>query len=129
MSEPISGSAGKQQQAAEAVTQPMAVVADLPPGLALPEIGPAEQYLVDVYDRTYAKLPGKCAQRRSWAVREAQAAQEAGDERRAADAARHAACYQAVLDKHERCRRCGRPLRHPLSIARRIGPECWEKEP
>lgn len=27
-----------------------------------------------------------------------------------------------------RCRRCGRPLRNPLSRLRGIGPSCWEKE-
>lgn len=37
--------------------------------------------------------------------------------------------YNLVLDALVRCRRCGRELSHPVSIARRIGPECWEKSP
>lgn len=36
--------------------------------------------------------------------------------------------YNAVLDELEHCRRCGRPLTNPESVARRIGPECWAKE-
>lgn len=32
-----------------------------------------------------------------------------------------------ALDATHRCRRCGRHLRDPESIARRIGPECWTK--
>lgn len=37
--------------------------------------------------------------------------------------------YNAVLDELVRCRRCGHPLSKPESVARRIGPECWAKEP
>lgn len=33
-----------------------------------------------------------------------------------------------LLDELVCCRRCGRPLRHPVSVARHIGPECWDKE-
>ncbi len=34
----------------------------------------------------------------------------------------------AALDGAVRCRRCGRRLRDKTSVARRIGPECVEKE-
>lgn len=37
--------------------------------------------------------------------------------------------YHHVLDTLVCCRRCGRPLTHPVSVARKIGPECWEKPP
>lgn len=130
MVEPISGSAGKQQLAGQAITQPMAkVVGACPlPGLALPEIGPAEQFLVDLYDRTYGRLPTKGARKLAWALVAATQASEGGDTRAASEALRHAAALQAVLDKHKRCRRCGRELRNDVSVARGIGPECWGKE-
>lgn len=95
---------------------------------ALPEIGPAEQYLVDLYDRTYSRLPWKkAAERYRWALQEARQAIQQGDEKRATETARNAAALQAVLDKHTRCRRCGRHLHHPASVAAGIGPECKGK--
>lgn len=35
--------------------------------------------------------------------------------------------FNTLLDELERCRLCGRPLSHPVSVARHIGPECWDK--
>lgn len=37
--------------------------------------------------------------------------------------------YHAVLDELVCCRRCGRQLTNPESVARRIGPECIQKSP
>lgn len=34
---------------------------------------------------------------------------------------------EAILDAQVRCRDCGRPLRDPASVARKIGPDCLEK--
>lgn len=95
---------------------------------ALPEIGPAEQYLVDLYERAYGRLPALAARRHRWALHDAERAAQAGDERRAEQAARDAAALRAVLDKHHRCRRCGRALHHPDSIALKVGPECAGRE-
>lgn len=35
---------------------------------------------------------------------------------------------EAELDHRARCRECGRALRDPDSVARRIGPECYRKD-
>ena len=122
MAGPMPGRAGQRE--GETIPGGLTLV----PDLALPEIGPAEEFLVDLFDKTYGKLPIKGAARLRWAVEEHQAAEARGDSKRAEELLRHAAALQAVLDKHARCRRCGRDLKRPESIARRVGPECLNKE-
>lgn len=39
-----------------------------------------------------------------------------------------AARAERWLDAHDRCRRCGRALENPESVARHVGPECWSKQ-
>jgi hypothetical protein len=94
---------------------------------ALPETGRPEQFLIDLYERTYRNTPYKAAQRHRWALHDARQALLEGDQRRAEHSTRTAAAIQAVLDKQVRCRRCGRHLEKPESVARGIGPECHGK--
>jgi hypothetical protein len=56
------------------------------------------------------------------------AALAVGDDDLAAEAARIAAHFEGLLDSRSRCRRCGRALTDPTSVARGIGPECWARE-
>ncbi len=94
-----------------------------------------------VYDRTYGSTPGKAARRlmaAAVALEEAEAALEkavaGGDDQEAeklqdkvAEIARQVDALQGVLDRRARCRRCGRALKDPVSVARQIGPECLNK--
>lgn len=77
---------------------------------------------------------------RSYATRPQLAAKKAADHQLRALAAMHAGAlddavahwdradeYHDVLDALVRCRRCGRELTHPASVAVRIGPECAAK--
>lgn len=41
---------------------------------------------------------------------------------------RQALALEAVLAKRGRCRRCGRELTNPVSIARGVGPECYGRQ-
>ena len=50
-----------------------------------------------------------------------------GDDTTAAEAARAAGVFEGLLDGEVRCRRCGRRLTDPTSIARTIGPECFSR--
>lgn len=79
------------------------------------------------YGLTYGRHPRKAAQALQRARRHAQEARQAGDQAVAEEYEEIGDALEAILAKNERCRRCGRELRHPASIAAGIGPECSER--
>jgi hypothetical protein len=81
------------------------------------------------YARTYGHRPVKAALKLAWVVEQCRRARARGDQREADqwDAARGQ--LEALLDGLHRCRRCGRELWDPDSVAAGIGPECARGTP
>jgi hypothetical protein len=79
------------------------------------------------YARTYGRRPGKAAQKLAWVAEQCRRARARGDQTEADqwDAARGE--LEALLARIGACRRCGRLLRDPVSVAAGIGPECRRK--
>lgn len=63
---------------------------------------------------------------RTLAYCEAALADDTSEDRRAALEAK-ADVMRTWLDGHICCRRCGRPLTDPDSVARRLGPDCAQR--
>lgn len=72
----------------------------------------------------YRTRPALAAHRLDWVRRQAQAARQRGDQTEAEQFEEVAAMLEAALGELVCCRRCGRHLTHPTSIAAGIGPEC-----
>jgi len=88
-------------------------------------MGFTHEQLVDAY----RKRPGLAAEAAARHRHMAEAARAAGELAQAVHHWDRVDDYHAVLDELVRCRRCGRQLTDPISIDRRIGPECRIKEP
>lgn len=80
------------------------------------------------YVATYAHHPGKAAEAVRRARAQAQQARQEGDREAATAWEEVGDALEAELGRTGRCRRCGRTLRHPSSVAAGIGPECVGKE-
>lgn len=79
--------------------------------------------------KAYRARPGRAADAAERHRYMAEAARQAGELNQAVHHWDRVDMYNAVLDELVACRRCGRPLTHPVSISRHIGPECLSKEP
>lgn len=82
----------------------------------------------DLHTSMYAKRPGLAARRLAWYEANLSKAIADGDDDRAEALAAAADQFRRLLAGLERCRRCGRELKNPVSILAGIGPECSGKE-
>jgi hypothetical protein len=85
---------------------------------------PSFESLVKAYERR----PGLAAQKAAWHRQQAERCRQHGEINHEVSHYDRADNYEAVLDRLERCRRCGRALTDPVSIGRKIGPECVRKD-
>ncbi|MCA1572385.1 MAG: DUF6011 domain-containing protein [Chloroflexi bacterium] len=79
---------------------------------------------VAYFTAAYRAHPKAAARRLDWVRRQAQAARQRGDQHEAGQYEDVAAQLEAALGQLVCCRRCGRHLTHPDSVAAGIGPEC-----
>ena len=81
------------------------------------------------WSRTYRTKPTKAARKLAWVTEQCRRARARGDHQEADqwDAARGE--LEALLATLHRCRKCGRELWDPASVAAGIGPECVRKGP
>lgn len=75
----------------------------------------------------YRRRPVKAARRLAWLETQSRLAKERGDERDAQSFDTARAEMEALMRSIGACRRCGRPLTDPDSIAAGIGPQCVKK--
>ena len=83
--------------------------------------------LAAFWARTYETMPRKASDAILRARMKAQEARQAGDRQLAEDYEEAGDVLEAILTKQARCRACGRALEDPVSVARGVGPDCWEK--
>jgi hypothetical protein len=78
--------------------------------------------------KAYERRPGLAAQKAAWHRQQAELCHQRGEPDHEVHHYDRADNYEAVLDRLVRCRRCGRELTDPVSIERKIGPECYRRD-